>query len=118
MGYLAPSAMTELEDEVNRLMDVVKIADVGQSDDSDEEREFSCKICFDLPEGEIHACTTCEMLLCDDCKIRHCHRGTRYVQCPGCRADFTLGVNPRRSRMAETVVKKILKKQKENASLK
>ena len=108
-SYLSPLEITELKNEIGTLIDLVKVANIDESDDDDE---FACKICLTLVEGIMHACTTCELLLCDDCKTQHCKRGTQFVRNPGCRADFSESLNPRRSRIAENVVEKILKKQR------
>ena len=112
VNYLSSSGIKELEDEIDGLTGLVKTANIdlniGSDDESDDDDEFACKICLTLVEGVMHACTICELLMCDDCKTRHCQRKTRYIQCPGCGVDFVEGLNPMRSRIVENMVKQIL----------
>ena len=106
--YLSPDEINALKVEIDFQEALTKSLEILRV--NSEEEEFKCKICFELSQGVVYACTVCEFLMCDHCKTRYCERDTRFVQCPGCRAEFCDDVNPRRSRMAEKSISRLRKR--------
>ena len=108
-GYLSPDGMKTLREEIEGLDNLVKGLNIYK-DGSDEEDEFNCNICFELPPANVFVCCRSELILCDNCKTQYFQQTTEKVTCPGCRANFVQNQNPRRSRIVEKEIRKLREK--------
>ena len=105
--YMSPSEKYQLKREIVAMDNLVRSLTMKSNDTADGDEDFHCKICFEMPVAKVFVCGVCELLLCELCKTRLCEPGAKNVVCPGCRSDFSNGVNLRRSRIVEKVIRGI-----------